>query len=372
VNGKPEHHPEGTYHLRYVRSGKRVWEAVGTEPAQALAKLARREKIQVAIAAGAQVVEPEKPKANPRRLLQKAVDEYLGDISKYKAPRTYESYRLALETFVKTCSREEPAQVDRRDIFNYVDALTDEGLSDRTKFNRISNVLTFFRRRGLPPIIHASEMPTYTEKLVAVYTKRELAALFKACTPEEQVLFQFFLGSGCRDSEVVHACWEDLDFDHCTYSVKATDEYEFRPKDHEEREIPLSNALIELLRAHRRLHPEERLLFPREDGRPNHHLLRILKEVALGAGLNCGRCRCDNGQTCLEFRVCGDWQLHSFRRTFATMHAAAGVKIHEISRWCGHASIETTQRCLATTAPRSEEVRGWVNGTFADFVQAGA
>jgi hypothetical protein len=30
VNGKPEHHPEGIYNLRYVKAGKSVWDAVGT------------------------------------------------------------------------------------------------------------------------------------------------------------------------------------------------------------------------------------------------------------------------------------------------------------------------------------------------------
>jgi hypothetical protein len=26
VNGKPQNHPEGVYHLRYLRGGNRVWE----------------------------------------------------------------------------------------------------------------------------------------------------------------------------------------------------------------------------------------------------------------------------------------------------------------------------------------------------------
>jgi hypothetical protein len=33
VDGKPEYHPEGVYHLRYVNGGKRVWDAVGNDPA---------------------------------------------------------------------------------------------------------------------------------------------------------------------------------------------------------------------------------------------------------------------------------------------------------------------------------------------------
>src|SRR5438132_14029220 len=34
VGGKPTHHPEAVYHLRYVRAGKRVWEPVGTDSQQ--------------------------------------------------------------------------------------------------------------------------------------------------------------------------------------------------------------------------------------------------------------------------------------------------------------------------------------------------
>jgi len=36
VNGKPEYHPEGIYNLRYVKAGKRVWDAVGADPQLAL------------------------------------------------------------------------------------------------------------------------------------------------------------------------------------------------------------------------------------------------------------------------------------------------------------------------------------------------
>jgi len=78
VDGKEQRHPEGSYHLRYVRNDKRDWEPVGAEPAQALADLSKRQKIQAAIAAGANFVEPEKPKPNAQRPLASAVTEYLG------------------------------------------------------------------------------------------------------------------------------------------------------------------------------------------------------------------------------------------------------------------------------------------------------
>ena len=36
VQRLPEHHPEGTYHLRYRVKGKRVWESLGDDPIAAV------------------------------------------------------------------------------------------------------------------------------------------------------------------------------------------------------------------------------------------------------------------------------------------------------------------------------------------------
>jgi hypothetical protein len=47
VDGKPDHHPEGVYNLRYLKAGKRVWHAVGTDTQLALtAKLRVEHKLQ--------------------------------------------------------------------------------------------------------------------------------------------------------------------------------------------------------------------------------------------------------------------------------------------------------------------------------------
>ena len=39
VAGQPEHHPEAVYYLRFLRGGKRVWQAVGHAPDRAIAAL---------------------------------------------------------------------------------------------------------------------------------------------------------------------------------------------------------------------------------------------------------------------------------------------------------------------------------------------
>jgi hypothetical protein len=80
VKGKPEHHPEGIYNLRYLKAGKRVWDAVGADPQLALtAKLRVEHKLQ-AVSLG--LTEPDPVKTSGKTGLADAVKEYLSDIGK--------------------------------------------------------------------------------------------------------------------------------------------------------------------------------------------------------------------------------------------------------------------------------------------------
>jgi integrase/recombinase XerD len=124
-----------------------------------------------------------------------------------------------------------------------------------------------------------------------------------------------------------------------------------------------------MLREHRQHHPTQRLLFPRADGKPDNHLLKRLKALALKAGLNCGRCVKKNKKTgeiktCDQFPVCKEWTLHRFRKTFATMHSDAGEKLENISAWLGHADLETTKAYLEIGHASSEQTRQQVNRAF--------
>jgi integrase/recombinase XerD len=184
------------------------------------------------------------------------------------------------------------------------------------------------------------------------------------------MLFHFFLGSGCRDNEVVHGVWTDIDFRLKTNDVKDKPEFpKFEVKDFEERVIPLPDALIVMLLEHRKRHPTERLIFAGQNGHFDHHLIRRLKSLAFKAGLNCGRCQSRNKRTgavktCDQFPVCKEWTLHRFRKTFATMHSEAGVRLENISSWLGHADLETTKTYLEVGEASSQKTRQQVNQSF--------
>jgi integrase len=113
-------------------------------------------------------------------------------------------------------------------------------------------------------------------------------------------------------------------------------------KDYEERTIPLPTELMQDLKRRRQEHPDDRLLFPMQERKPEGHFLRRLKRLALKAGLNCGHCVNKKGLSCKKHPVCEAFELHRFRRTFATFHHQQGRSMKTLQRWLGHSQIETT------------------------------
>jgi len=98
----------------------------------------------------------------------------------------------------------------------------------------------------------------------------------------------------------------------------------------------------------------------------------MLKQVAFRAGLNCGRCETvDEGKSvcCATHPCCGEWELHSFRKTGATRHHANGVSVRKIQAWLGHESLEVTLAYLGVEDAADETSQEQVNsGALAGFV----
>lgn len=64
--------------------------------------------------------------------------------------------------------------------------------------------------------------------------------------------------------------------------------------------------------------------------------------------------------------LAGKWELHKFRKTFATMHhEEAGISARTLQKWLGHSSLETTLAYLEAADVRSERTREQVNKSFA-------
>jgi len=362
VKGVEELHRNGTYYRRVKRDGKLKWEWLGKDAHTAYATLDVLPIVLVKPSGNNEAA----PTVKDGFRIDDEIAVYLSNVSKL-SPKTYKAYRRSLALFRQSCKKIYVHQITKQDLQAFDTALIEKGDEDRTRHNRVQNVVTFLRneegRRPGPPIKNVSIKVKYVEAPPEAYTRQELEDLFGVSDEDEKFLWRFFLGTGFRESEVSVAETTDVNRDTKTIRVDEKPYFGFKPKDCEKRSVPISDALIAEIAA-RTKSASCSLLFG-NDGRPDGHLLRLLKQVAFDGGLNCCKCKGTvNGKevSCAEAPVCEKWILHRFRKNFATDRHNGGAPARKIQKWLGHADLETTLRYLAVGEDTSEEVRNIVNG----------
>jgi integrase/recombinase XerD len=348
VNGKEERHLEGAYYLEWREGRKRVRLSVGKNAADASARRTRKEAELNAINNGVAVEASEKKTERTR--ISDAIARYLAEIKVSRSSATKSAYTLALRNFTDSCSKTYLEEIDRADVLRHVEHLREnEKLSDRTCRNRFEHLLTFLKAHGITGLANKRDWPKYVQKEPESYEDEELAKFFAACDNEERVFFEFFLMTGFRKKEVAYCCWSDVDLKNGVVRVTAKPKHGFRPKDWEEREVPIPDQLVRSLRQWEKRQSGSTFVFPTRNGTPRKHrtqLLELCKAIAVRAELNRD-----------------DFWLHKFRATFATKHLQAGVDLRTVQMWLGHKDLESTTRYLKPA--RGKGIRAKVNATFA-------
>lgn len=363
------------YYIRFTVGGKQQWSV----PYPSLAKaIAAEKELPDAIEAqqrGISLGELQEARNANRVPITDAVADYL-ELKSDKAPKTRAQYQTALSGFVESLG----------DKIHFLDEITPDtlrgykrfmeakGYAGKTIHTRLNIVFFMLKKRGVAARIPRDEMPTVEVEDAKRYSDEELKRLFAAMTPEEQLRYKFFLGTGCRDREVTFAAWDDIDFEKSMYHVRGKADAGFTPKSHESREVPLPRSLLSLLKARRKNAPRGHWVFTNRDGNPENHFLRRLKKIALRAGLNCGQCHTEIAAgryykthkqvTCKTHPVCERHYLHRFRKTCATRWHENNIPLRTIQRWLGHKSLATTQRYLAPT--EADKLRDQIDAAFGD------
>ncbi len=135
--------------------------------------------------------------------------------------------------------------------------------------------------------------------------------------------------AGLRQGEIRHLDWSDIDFQQRTLSV--TIKPEWRPKDYEERVIPLHSRLAGTLLPLAGSGPCFSGGPDRRRGKTFFTVnLRHLRKIA---ELDC------------------DWNV--LRHTFASGLVRRGVSIFKVSKLLGHSSVRTTEKHYAHLAPNT-------------------
>jgi integrase/recombinase XerD len=349
IGGNIESHPEGTYYIEWWEGPRRRRQAVPDRVD--VPTLARRKALELAAArAGLEVGSDganHGAEATQKVRLDVAIQGYLDDIEPpQREPKTYTAYKYALNVFRAGCAKSYLADIERADLLQFIRGQYGLGCGARTAYNRANIVVQFLKLNGIKGLLHKRDWPEYVDSIRKIYESDELNAFFAACHEHERVRYLFFLLTGERDKEVRFSAWRDIDFRRGTVRVTAKPQLGFKPKNKEEREIPVPAALLVALKEYKN-HQEgpnpHNLVFPTEEGRPDKNFESKLKKIAKRAGLNCGTCASRHGNKCSEGPYCSSWFLHKFRHTFATVNLEGNVcSVRKLQEWLGHKDLAST------------------------------
>ena len=146
-------------------------------------------------------------------------------------------------------------------------------IGESTVFNYFLKTMVFLNDRGIGKYVaredrvQKKDWPINVDKRnknkkYATYTKQEVAAIIQVADSIEESLVRFLAGTGFRIGEVAVAEWMDINWADKTVSVRFKPKFGFKPKDHEERTIAVSDTLLDCLKKHRRNAPNDGLIFP--------------------------------------------------------------------------------------------------------------
>ena len=320
--------------IEWRENGSRLREAAGTTPAEALEAQKRKRLELEARSSGLSVHDPEREAEGDALPLGATIHAFLQDVRTFRKPMTYQKYQYVLELFAEHVAPKSDARlVSPEDIKKFLAWRKSKGLDPGTTLYTDRVILhNFFNKLGIDnPVRKVPRLPKFRKRPVA-YPDAELQRFFAQCDDWERAFFSLVLATGLRRGELQTLHWSDLDLAHRRVHVRAKPQYAFLPKDWEERTVPFSKELAELLKKHPRtekcplVFPS--VLLPGHLSSPSF-LHDLCKAVAKRAGLD---------ET--------EWHLHRFRDTAATRWLRAGIDVRTVQEWLGHESLATTQKYL--------------------------
>jgi len=235
--------------------------------------------------------------------------------------------------------------INATDIEAYLARRRDEGLSKATRNRYLCTLKVILKKAhewGYAPRNTAAELKTEREgrKQPMPFTRDEVNRLLAELKPDHRRIAMIYLQTGMRRGELIKLQWSDVDWEARTIAVRA-------PKNDDDRTIPMSNRVYEILQEARGERssaipsPESRQVFG-----PSADIWRPLRRAVERTGLEEGR----------RHRL-----QHRLRDTAATTLLDAGVPLDRVQTILGHRDIGMTRRYAET---RPEHLREAISEAF--------
>jgi integrase len=336
-----------SYWLRYERAGKQAWQCVGHYDLVAKAKLVLERRLSAA-AQGFILPEdkvPEKP--SPSRVtIQAAVDAYLASLrTKKRPPKTISDKERDIGYFTAFCKKQFIDEIVAGDLLDFREHQRAEEYAERTVYNHLMTVATFLKKNGmykLTGLLDAEDWPELADTDPDPYTEEEVRSLLSVANEFQRLVIRFFIGTGCREQEVAHVEWTDIDWVRKIVWIRAKPQHGWKPKTAAgTRKIPLSDALLADLKA-RQITSTNPLIFAASKGGVEGHFLRTFQELGKIAGVSHVKC-------------------HRFRDTYITDQLRGGIDLVTIAKWAGHENLETLKLYADALRDLDEAARAAAN-----------
>ena len=361
----------GKFYLRTTKDGKRVWQsyenlnlALTARDKFIVAHDRKREGLPAVkpTEAVAAILAP----AYAKGTIAAAVDEFIwyseSRIEDWRrgadnglAPNSFVAYRKAARNFAASCAEFGATQMSefhgehgKAILLHFKKWL---GSNVRVKKSRISDV-TYYTPRDLRAMLDATD--SY-DKEKSIYDADDL----------KELVLTFAL-TGCRDEEIQHLTWADINWKNGDGRGKITiqdkPQFNWRVKDHEKRNVVMPDQLRNWLQARKaRTSKNEELVFPNSVGVPNQNFadhINGLQKRAVAAGYTFSRPECRKHV------------LHNFRKTYATLKMLIdGATPSEIQTDLGHSELATTEKYLADTREGRDRVKTEYAKLLKDFAK---
>ena len=280
-------------------------------------------------------------KKDVQGLIIKKYQQYL-KLEKSLSKNTLDAYLTDLDKLLNFLSDEgvDILEISLKDLQRFAAGLHDIGIHARSQARIISGIKSFFHFLIMADYIEADpsellEGPKIGFKLPEVLTVEEIDRIISTVDlsknegQRNRAILETLYSCGLRVSELTNLKLSDLYFNEGFIKVEG--------KGSKQRLVPISPRAIQEIKYYFMDRNRINIKKDYEDylflSRRGTHLSRIMifhliKELADMAGIT------------------KNITFHSYRRTFATLQAAAGTDIRTIQSIMAHKSITTTQRYM--------------------------
>ncbi len=273
-----------------------------------------------------------------------------------RAAATLTRYRGELERFAAFARRHRALRLDQVSI-RLVEQFRGQRagvVKPRTIYHEsvvLKQLLRYCATRGLikSDVLRELKIKKPKARRRRAYTPAEVGEILRAAEEPWRSVFELLGHSGLRVGELKHLSWDDVDLDGGWLHVRAKPDVGWRPKNGEDRKVPLSERAQAVLE---RVPRVGRWVFWRRrttngitvvDQIDERRVLKELKAVAERLGIE-------------------DATVHGLRHCFVTLAADRGVQPMQLMHWVGHRDLSViltyyhlsdgeSQKAMASISP---------------------